>query len=46
MVENFVSLYGSFDGLQHLNDLYALDLRENRLACLLPHDDSRADVPR
>ena len=30
VVENVVYVHEGFDGLQHLNDLYALDLRENR----------------
>lgn len=41
-----VYLHGGFDGVQHLNDLYSLDLRTNTWTCLAPHDDELAHAPR
>jgi len=42
---NVLYVYGGFDGIQHLNDMYALDLRALTWQLLLPHAADRQPYP-
>ncbi|EKX43235.1 hypothetical protein GUITHDRAFT_110652 [Guillardia theta CCMP2712] len=43
--EDMLYVYGGFDGIQHLNDMYMLDLRSMTWQLLLPHAADRQPYP-
>eukprot|EP00802_Teleaulax_amphioxeia_P028781 Tamp_30592.p1 GENE.Tamp_30592~~Tamp_30592.p1 ORF type:complete len:190 (+),score=41.85 Tamp_30592:56-571(+) len=45
LISEVVYVYGGFDGMQYLNDLYALDMRTMKWECLLKNSSERVPPP-